>query len=168
MSSQMQQYVGWGLGGSECGTSVLWGWGLSPSPYGYICPSGSSLNPTLLGFYGDFLTSAWSSIQSISSPSPLSGGWGRGKGWTFLAANPGLIFLVTSHPRSPPRVTSLRQKKLPVLLSLRNFYKALRGSVWGTGGRDQHMHFFLFHNRGCLDFWLMCYNPQKLLKWSQM
>ena len=53
-------------------------------------------------FYGGVITSAWSIINSIYRPSPLSGEWGGGGGewgWEFQTPNHGLAPVVTgSHP----------------------------------------------------------------------
>lgn len=50
------------------------------------------------------------------------------------------FFWWTVLSRSPPRVSSLRQK---ILLSLRNF-KRFRSSVSGTRGRNQHIYIFYY------------------------
>lgn len=112
----------------------------------WICSLTQKLSePIAQGFYGGFIMETWSTINSVSCPSTVSGDCGI---WMEApTSNPALVFLVTS---PHPGVTSLRQE---TLLSHRKFQgiqvlcvrtsscpgncKGLRSSVSGTRVKDQ-------------------------------
>lgn len=110
--------------------------------------SGSSLKPLLLGFYGDFLSQAWSVSNSISSPFPLSRETGWGWGWKFQVLIMAWSFWwpasIDKSSWSPFRVTSVGQMMLLMFLSLRNS-KEIQGlcdlcaskTGWRGGGRPR-------------------------------
>ena len=86
----------------------LWIWGAPPSQHG------GSQNPVLWGFLWSFITRAWLIVHSISSPSPLLGGWGDGG----ENSKHGLVFMVTSAPpeafQEPIKSCLIRAKDMPV------------------------------------------------------
>ena len=100
--------------GPQCMQELLSLWSQSASPSYCACVHhpGSFPNPAPLGFYGGFLTQAWSVIYSISSPPPFLREWGGGR-WKCQDFNHSLVFLGTAPiqepSRSTPRVASIEQ-----------------------------------------------------------
>ena len=152
----------------------LWSWGASPSKYMMYSLAWKLLEHVLLGFLWGIIMKACLLVNSISRPSPHSGGWGEAGLKNSQLQKHGLVFLVINpywEPhRSPPRVVSIEQKMLSSLrklwgfweLSIRNWgqrlnvrikdlpstpiYKNFRHSVSGNEGRDQCMYFFVLHS----------------------
>ena len=106
MNSQKKRYTGQGPEGSQ-EQEFLFPWGSSPPPGLLACrcvhQHRGSPSPIYWDSCGGFLTQACSSIYSISNPSSLSGesGVGLKAAWSFWWPTPS---------RSPPRLTSLKQK----------------------------------------------------------
>lgn len=89
--------------------SMEWGWVRFPV-HGRVHQPGSSPNPTLMGFYGGFLTQARSVITSVSSPSPLS----RKVGWDGVGSAGGNAKLLNYLGLSGDQPTSRsHQEALP-------------------------------------------------------
>ena len=103
--------------GKGCRDSMPSGHATLPAPP-CVHPPGSSPNPRLWGFYAGFLTWEWSIINSISRPSPLSGGWGVGLK-TFKLQIMAWSFWLPGAIQEPLRITSIEEEMLLVPLSLR-------------------------------------------------
>ena len=116
MNSQIHRwtarYIDEGLGGSWAQELLFpWSWDASPSQY---------MEALRIPYYWDIMKASSGRHNELLAPlpSPFPLLRMRGWSWEFQASNHD-FFLVTT--RSPPRVTSLAQKMLLVLLSLRNF-----------------------------------------------
>ena len=135
MNSQIKRYIGWGLGGSLAQEHVPVELGCITLPVcGGVHQPGSSETPYFWDFYGGLIT-VGSITNFISIPSPLSEEvvgvalkiptfWL----WLYLSDDQH-----QSRSIHPPRVTSLEQKMLLVLLSLRNLqgFQESRLRDWG-------------------------------------
>lgn len=137
MNSQKKRYTGQGPEGSQEQELLSpWSWGTPPGLLACRCvhQHRGSPHPIYWDSCGGFLTQAWSSIYSISNPSSLSGesGVGLKAAWSFWWPAP---------PRSPPRLTSLKQATPPQLYTRNS--KEYRYCVSGTRSKVNRYIFLL-------------------------
>ena len=134
-NSRMKRYIRQGLGGSWAQDLLsLWSWGMSPSQHGWVHNPKRLPKPPIIGIFMEASSCRHDQLLT-PSPTPLpsleKGGVRRPipsfSSWCGLSGD-------QPPSRNPHGVTSLEQKMLLVLLSLRNLQE-LRSPVSGTGSK---------------------------------